>query len=205
VTPFIRTDFVPPIATPRRHRSPVKRVISRYSMLVTTGTCLWMLALMTPACTSSTEGGEKSPVFDGVTATFTLTRSRIKMDQKLEVHFVFRNRGETTTTFRFFEPSIHARLYAKGEELGLLCPTADFPVHSAVLKPGETYEFTDELYVTQCYHLVPGRYSIRFNYPLRLLADESLRAQYEEKYHHPFAGLVPWDGRDHPFTVVRWW
>ena len=73
----------------------------------------------------------------------------------------------------------------------------------STLKPGETHEMKDELYITQCYDLPPGHYSIRFYYPLRLIADEALRGAYRKAYNDPEYGLIPWDGQDHQFTVVR--
>jgi hypothetical protein len=146
---------------------------------------------------------EPLPVFDGVTTEFTLTRSRIRPDQKLEVHVIFRNTGSTTRTFRFLDFGVNARLYSKGELLENLCEALDYPLQVLTLKPGETSEGTDEVFTTLCYQLEPGRYSIRFNYNLRALEDDSLRAQYEKKYNHPTGGIVPWDGRDHSFAIVR--
>ena len=71
------------------------------------------------------------------------------------------------------------------------------------LRPGETVEGIAEVSTPSCYDLLPGEYSIRFNYNLRALEDETLRTDYEKLYGHPEGGIVPWDDRDHPFTVVK--
>jgi hypothetical protein len=144
------------------------------------------------------------PVFDGVTTQFTLTRSRIRTDQQLEVHVIFRNTGSTTRIFRFLPFGVNARLYSKGKLLEDLCEEGlDYPLQLLTLKPGETLEVADEVFTPSCYKLAPGRYSIRFNYNLRALGDGLLRTQYEETYNHPIDGIVPWDGCDHVFTVVK--
>ena len=164
---------------------------------------LLTLCLMVAWMSISNGGRLQKPSFDGVTATFTLTRARITQNQKLEVRVVFRNETKETKDFRFYDFSVDASLYKNGEDLEILCPTGDNPVYFVTLKPGEAFEVTNELTVTQCYHLAPGMYSIRFNYNLALLGESGVRIQYEEKYRHPDAGVVPWDGRDHQFTVVE--
>jgi len=161
------------------------------------------LLFVTSACKPPFDRKEPLPVFDDVTTEFALTKSRIRSDQKLEVHVIFRNTGSTTRIFRYLDFAVNARLYSKGVLLDNLCEALDYPLQVLTLKPGETSEGTDEVFTTLCYHLAPGRYSIRFNYNLRALEDGSVRAQYEEIYNHPLDGIVPWDGRDHPFTVVK--
>jgi len=79
----------------------------------------------------------------------------------------------------------------------------DFPIKVITLKPGEVFEGTAEVHTPGCYNLKPGKYSIRFNYNLRALEDDSVRTEYEKTYGHPKGGIVPWDGRDHPFNVVK--
>jgi hypothetical protein len=145
---------------------------------------------------------QNKPTFNGVTTTFSLIRPRIKTDQKLKVRFVFDNTGPATTIFRFFEPSVNARLYSRGRDLGLLCPEGDHLVFAVTLKPGKKFESTNELFITRCYHLAPGRYSIRFNYNLRLGGDR-LRQQAQQAERQTGSPIVPWDGRHHTFTVVK--
>jgi hypothetical protein len=147
------------------------------------------------------EANESKPIFNGVTTTFNLLRSRIKTGQKLKVRFVFHNVGSETTIFRFFEPSVNARLYSKGRDLGLLCPEGDHLVFTVTLKPGEKFESTNELFITRCYHLTPGRYSIRFNYNLRLGGDR-LKEELQQALRQTDDPIVPWDGREHIFTVI---
>ena len=147
---------------------------------------------------------EPLPIFDGVTTEFTLTRSRVKKDQQLEIHVVIRNTTSTTKVFRFLDFGVNARLYSSGQLLEDRCDQGqDYPMQVVTLKPGETSEGTTEVSTPLCYKLAPGHYSIRFNYNLRALEDNSLRTDYEKKYGHPEGGIVPWDGRDHPFTVVE--
>lgn len=74
-------------------------------------------------------------------------------------------------------------------------------VFSVTLRPGEKYVTTNELDITQCYHLAPGRYSIRFNYNLRLCKDK-LRQELQQAEGKAAAPIVPWDGREHFFNVV---
>lgn len=167
-------------------------------------TCLGILALAVIVCTSSTGRDGTSPEFDGVTATFTLTRARIRSDQQLEVHAIFRNTASATRTFGFLDFGVSARLYSKGELLENCSGGEEYPLQLVTLKPGETFEVTDEVFTTLCSHLAPGLYSIRFNYDLRAFQEDSLREQYEKQYNHPPDHIVPWDGRDHPFRVVRW-
>jgi hypothetical protein len=156
------------------------------------------------ACKPPFGRNEPLPAFDGVTTEFTLTRSRIRADQQLEVHVIFRNTGRTPRTFRFLDFGVDARLYSKGKRLEDLCGEGlDYPLQVLTLKPGETSEGTAEVFTPVCYKLAPGRYSIRFHYNLRALENDSLSAQYEEKYNHPLEGIVPWDGREHVFTVVK--
>jgi hypothetical protein len=162
------------------------------------------LLLATSACRQSDANDAPLPVFDGVTTEFTLTRSQIKKDQPLEVRAIVRNTTNTIKAFRFLDFDVNARLYANGQLLEDRCDEGlDFPFHVITLKPGETSEGTTKVLTPLCYKLAPGQYSIRFNYNLRALEDESLRADYEKKYGHPDGGIVPWDGRDHPFTVVE--
>jgi hypothetical protein len=178
-----------------RSRNPSNRLLT-----VGLGLCLFLANASAGATPAGQEGGR--PTFNGVTAVFTLTRSRIRPDQKLKVRCVFRNRGEKKTTFPYLLPSVGARLYSNGEKLGDLCPTADNPAFSVALNPGESFTWIDELDITLCYNLAPGRYSIRFYYNLRLF-DDAVYSEYMKKYGDPWAGEVPWDGRDHPFTVVK--
>jgi hypothetical protein len=163
------------------------------------------LLVATSACNRSVaRKDEPLPVFDGVTTEFTLTRSRIRKDQQLEVHVVIRNTASTAKVFRFLDFGVNARLYSNGQLLEERCEQGlDFPLQVITLKPGERSEGTAEVSTPLCYKLAPGRYSIRFNYNLRALEDDSLRTDYEKKYGHPEGGVVPWDGRDHPFTVVE--
>lgn len=162
------------------------------------------LLLATSACKPSfARKDEPLPVFDGITTEFTLTRSRIRKDQKLEVHVISRNTASTTRVFRFLDYGVNARLYSKGELLEDLCEALDYPLQVVTLKPGETFEWTDEVFTPLCYKLAPGQYSIRFNYNLRALKDNSVRMAYEKEYGYPEGGIVPWDGRDHAFTVVE--
>lgn len=159
--------------------------------------------LATSACKPSPGCKDPLPAFDGITTQFTLTRSRIRTDQQLEVHAIFRNTGSTTRVFRFLDFGVNARLYSKGKLLEDLCEALDNPLQLLTLKPGETLEVTDEVFTPLCYKLAPGWYSIRFNYNLKALEDDSLRAQYEDSYNHPLDGIVPWDERDHVFRVVK--
>lgn len=164
------------------------------------------LLLATSACKQSfARKDEPLPVFDGITTEFTLTRSRIRKDQPLEVRATIRNTTNTTKVFRFLDFGVNARLYSNGQLLEDRCEQGlDVPLHVITLKPGEIAEGTPEEVVTPlCYKLAPGHYSIRFNYNLRALEDNSLRTDYEKKYGHPEGGIVPWDGRDHPFTVIE--
>jgi hypothetical protein len=161
------------------------------------------LLLFASACKPSFGRKEPLPVFDGVTTEFTLTRSRIKKDQRLEVHVVFHNQENAIRVIRFLPFGVNARLLSKGRLLPDLCQSTDNPLMLVTLKPGEISEVTEEVFTPLCYELAPGQYSIRFNYNLRALEDDSVRARYEEQYNHPDAGIVPWDGRDHPFTVVK--
>jgi hypothetical protein len=147
---------------------------------------------------------EPLPIFDGVTTEFTLTRSRIKKDQPLEVRVTIRNTTNTVKVFRCLDLEIHSRLYSNGQLLEEQCDEGgEFPVKVNTLQPGEVLDETTEVYTPGCYNLAPGQYSIRFNYTLRVLEDASLRMDYEKKYGHPERGIVPWDGRDHPFIVVE--
>jgi len=161
------------------------------------------LLLATSCSRSVARKEEPLPVFDGVTTDFTLTRSRIKLPERLEVRAVFRNTTSETRVFGFLDFGVDARLYSKGQLLGDLCPTTDDPLQSVTLKPGENYEIVQEVFTPQCYNLAPGQYSIRFNYNLRVLRSDALRKQYEEMYNHPQYSIVPWDGRGHLFTVVE--
>jgi hypothetical protein len=161
------------------------------------------LLLATSCSRSVARKEEPLPVFDGVTTDFTLTRSRIKPAEPLEVRAVFRNTTSETRVFGFLDFGVDARLYSKGQLLGDLCPTTDNPLQLVTLKPGESYEIAQEVFTPRCYNLAPGQYSIRFNYNLRALRSDALREQYEEMYNHPQYSIVPWDGRDHPFTVVK--
>jgi hypothetical protein len=163
------------------------------------------LFLVTSACQPSlARKDEPLPVFDGVTTEFSLTRSRITKDQQLEVHVVFRNTTSTIKLFSFLDFGVNARLYSNGQLLEERCEQGlEFPLQVITLKPGETSEGTSKVFTPLCYKLAPGRYSIRVNYNLRALEDASLRTEYEQKYGHPEGGIVPWDGRDHLFTVVE--
>lgn len=164
---------------------------------------LLALALASSACRPLFARQEPLPVFDGVTTEFTLTKSRIRAGEQLEVRAVFHNLGSTTRLFRFLDFGVNARLYANGQLLEDLCDKGlDYPVQLLELKPGKS-EITEKVFTTSCYKLAPGRYSIRFNYNLRALEDNSVRTDYEKQYGHPEGGIVPWDGRDHAFTVVE--
>lgn len=146
---------------------------------------------------------EPLPVFDGVTTAFTLTRSRIKPGEPLEVRAVFRNTTNATRVFGYLDFGVDARLYSRGQLLGDMCPTTDDPLQLVTLKPGENYEIVQEVFTPRCYNLAPGQYSIRFNYNLRALRSEALREQYEKILNQPKYSIAPWDGRDHPFTVIE--
>lgn len=147
---------------------------------------------------------EPLPIFDGVTTEFTLTRSRIRKDQPLEVRVTIRNTTDTVKVFRCLDVDINARLYANGQLLEDRCDQGlDFPLKVMTLKPGEVAEGTTKVHTPGCYKLAPGQYSIRFNYNLKALEDDSLRTDYEKQYGHPKGGIVPWDGRDHAFTVAE--
>lgn len=147
---------------------------------------------------------ESLPIFDGVTTQFTLTRSRIRKDQPLEVRVTMRNTTDTVKVFRSLDVDIDARLYSNGQLLEDRCDRSlDFPLKVMTLKPGEVAGGTTKVHTPGCYNLAPGKYSIRFNYNLRALEDDSLRTEYEKEYGHPKGGIVPWDGRDHPFTVIE--
>jgi len=161
------------------------------------------LLFTTSACESLFSRDDSLPVFNGVTTEFTLTRSRIRAGEQLEVHAVFHNTGKTTQVFRFLDFGVNARLYSNGNLLEDSCEALDYPVQSLELKPGGIREITDKVFTTSCYKLAPGRYSIRFKYDLGLLQDEMLRKQFREKYNNPPDAVVPWDGRDHAFTVVK--
>jgi hypothetical protein len=171
-------------------------------LLITRIFAVW---LATAACKPAIKEQEQLPAFDGVTTEFVLTRAKIKTDQQLEVRVTFRNTESATHVFRFLDFGVDARLYSNGQLLEDLCHSEalDFPVQSLSLKSGETLEATSEVVTPLCYKLAPGEYSIRFNYNLRALEDDSLRTDYEKKYGHPEGGIVPWDGRDHPFTVIE--
>lgn len=164
---------------------------------------LVLVLLATSAFSGAVAGPNPLPVFDGVTTNFTLTRSRIKPGERLEVRAVFRNTTSRTRVFGFLDFGVDARLYSKGQLLGDLCPTTDNPLQSVTLNPGESYEIVQEVFTPQCYNLAPGQYSIRFNYNLRALRSDALREQCEKMYNHPQYSIVPWDGLDHPFTVVE--
>jgi hypothetical protein len=161
--------------------------------------------LVMAACKPSTKEQEPLPVFDGVTTEFALTRSRIKGEQPLEVRVTFRNTEGATREFRFLAFGVDARLYSNGQLLEDLCRSeaSNFPVQSLTLNSGETVQVMSEVATHFCYKLAPGAYSIRFNYNLRVLENEALRTKYEKQYGLPARGIVPWDGRDHPFTVVK--
>lgn len=163
------------------------------------------LLLVTSACNRSVARSDEAlPVFDGITTEFTLTRSRIRKDQQLEVHVRFRNTTSSTKVFRFLDFGVNARLYSNGQLLEDRCEEGlDYPLQVITLKPGETGKITEKVFTPLCYKLAPGRYSIRFNYNLKALENDSLRTDYEKKYGHPEGGIVPWDGRDHPFTLVE--
>jgi hypothetical protein len=161
------------------------------------------LLFATSACEPLFGREDSLPVFDGVTTEFSLTRSRIRAGEQLEVHAIFHNTGSTARVFRFLDFGVSARLYSNGNVLEDLCEAGDYPVQLLELKPGEIREITDKVFTTSCYKLAPGRYSIRFNYNLGLLQDERFRKQFREKYNNPPDAIVPWDGRDHPFTVVK--
>jgi hypothetical protein len=163
------------------------------------------LLLATSGCNPSVARNDEAlPLFDGVTTEFTLTRSQIRKEQQLEVRAIIRNTTNTTKVFRFLDFDVNARLYANGQLLEDRCEQGlDFPLQVITLKPGETSEGTTKVLTPLCYKLAPGQYSIRFNYNLKALEDESLRTDYEKKYGHPEGGIVPWDGRDHFFTVVE--
>jgi hypothetical protein len=161
------------------------------------------LLFATSACELLFGRDDSLPAFNGVTTEFTLTLSRIKTGEQLEVHAVFHNTRKTTQVFRFLDFGVNARLYSNGNLLEDSCEALDYPVQSLELKPGEIREITDKVFTTSCYKLAPGRYSIRFNYDLGLLQDEMFRKQFREKYNDPPDAIVPWDRRDHPFTVVK--
>jgi hypothetical protein len=161
--------------------------------------------LATSGCNPSVARNDEAlPIFDGVTTEFTLTRSRIRKDQPLEIRVTIRNTTDTIKVFRCLDVEINARLYSNGQLLEDQCDEGlDFPVKVMTLKPREVSEGTTEVHTPGCYNLAPGQYSIRFNYNLMALEDDSLRTEYEKEYGHPKGGKVPWDGRDHPFTVVE--
>jgi hypothetical protein len=164
--------------------------------------CTALLAFLGCKAAAGNEN-HSPPVFDGVTTQFTLSRARIKSDQALEVRAVFRNTSAESRVFRFVDFGVDARLYSGGKLLGDLCPTTDDLVQLMRLKPRERREITRRVFTTLCYKLVPGRYSIRFNYNLRALGSESLCKKYQANYNPELHDIVPWDACDHVFTVVR--
>lgn len=173
---------------------------NRHYLIVT----ILAVLLTSVACKRSSprSNGAPLPVFDGVETHFTLTRSRIKRDQPLEVHVVFHNLDKTVKIFRFLDFYLDARIYSNGQKIEDKCPAGEVPVHEVRIEPGQTFEITTDVVTPVCYELNPGQYSIQFNYNLRVLTDENLRREYEGKYGFPVNGIVPWDGRDHPFTVA---
>lgn len=187
----------------RRFRSETLVVVVPFmGVKYRTGLTLAALAFLIGCDSPHPEKNEPLPVFGGITTEFNLTRSRIKADQQLQVHVVFRNTGNTTRVFRFLDFEVDARIYSNGQLIEDRCPRGEVPLQSVAIKSGEKLETVAEVATPLCYKLAPGQYSIRFNYNLRVLEDD-LRADYEKAYGEPPGGIVPWDGRDHPFTVVK--
>ena len=87
--------------------------------LIITVAALWTLPTIAFGSDPGLEAAVKRLSFDGVTTIFTLTRTRIRSDQKLVARWTFRNETGRETTFRFYEPSVDAFLYRDGKRLKL--------------------------------------------------------------------------------------
>jgi hypothetical protein len=59
-----------------------------------------LLLVAPPFSSGVAPNDEPVPIFDGVTTEFTLTRSRIRKDQPLEVRVTIRNTTDTVKVFR---------------------------------------------------------------------------------------------------------
>lgn len=162
--------------------------------------CICLFAV--PSChTASTSSGPRS--FNGVTASFEIKDSVIRVGENLTVRVVYQNTGDRTVKFHFFEADEKAELYAKGRRQPLVNIFTGEPQYfDVILKPGESARFEEVFDLKGWPDLVPGDYEIRFYYHLALLFDKSLAEIYRKKYPVEY-DLVPWEDRTHSFTITK--
>jgi hypothetical protein len=159
------------------------------------------------ACILSLAASASEPLrsrsFHGVVASFHIQNPVVRPGDELTVAVVYRNTGTETVTFRFLQADEDAEVYRKGSRQEILKGCVGEPAPSKVtLGPGKSARF-EQTFPWQCWgHLRPGDYELRFCYHLGLLADESEREKYRQKYPHD-GYVVPWSDQRYQFTIAK--
>jgi hypothetical protein len=148
-------------------------------------------------------GATASRTLNRVNVNFVLKNPIITADESLTVIISFQNQERSTVVFRYFDLLDHARLYTE-EGVAIEFPDAagiyESPAFEVRLGPHERRIVTESLDLFRWYHLRPGKYKIRFVYPLSLL-DKSTE-KVVRRHERPDAyGFCPWDRRSYRFTV----
>lgn len=149
---------------------------------------------------------EKGPrSLKAVNVTFSLKNPIIAADESLTVIISFQNRGRRTIVFRYLDLLDHARLYTE-EGVSIKVPAAagndESPAFEVRLGPHDRRIVTESLDLFRWYDLRPGKYKVRFFYPL-LLLDKSAQKVIPHPERPDAYGFVPWDGKTYGFTVRR--
>ena len=156
--------------------------------------------IMAVASNAAESGGSRS--FEGVIAAFRIKEPIIKPGENLKVVTVYQNTTSTAVNFRYLLLTEDAEIFRKDEREPLQHGCVGEPaVQEGTLKPLETVEFEEEVYLKCWDHLTPGDYEIRFCYHLGVLPEE-IQEKYLKKYPHD--GLVvPWSDRRYRFTIAK--
>lgn len=148
------------------------------------------------------------PEFGGVTARFEILSPIIVVNRPLKVRVTLSNTSSSAVTFRYFDGQTfihHMLLYdKKGVEVTssrVNTHSGELAATTISLNPRQSTAVSESVDLNEFYDLVPGEYSVQFQYNLGLIEDDSLVAKYMKRYHS--RDTVPWGTQRLRFSVRK--